>query len=372
MSLIMLLSINILLSGEHPATSSSKLSSSFATASASPALPSAASSMVIPKYYSLFNFRKMLLRISLQPLTSPATVSTSALANSGIRTPISTSEEINYLSDKKNYNSNYLPIPKFTNPAYSSIRSLQLITLAITHILEGNFLESYNILEEIKKDLVSTDRDIQKYKDLFLNGISEIIIFYNFIERLDFLSKETAFRYYLGKLNETFCTIITSTIIKHYSWSIPTDLALQTIKKYQPIIEVGAGTGYWAGRLAEIGVDIVAYDNFLMDIHTKTRWYEVKNGDEHAILAHSNRTLMLCWPPNVGSTLASSALDLYKGEYLIYIGDLGSKYNITGDQMFFRMLTNNFKIVETIPLKNWPWFKGITNKLYVFKRVSYF
>ncbi|KAL3666792.1 hypothetical protein V7S43_008412 [Phytophthora oleae] len=45
-----------------------------------------------------------------------------------------------------------------------------------------------------------------------------------------------------------------------YSWAIPDERALQIIKHYGPIVEMGAGSGYWARLLQLRGVDVVAYD----------------------------------------------------------------------------------------------------------------
>ena len=33
--------------------------------------------------------------------------------------------------------------------------------------------------------------------------------------------------------------------VKKYAWAIPGPKALEEIKKYSPIIEIGAGAGYW-------------------------------------------------------------------------------------------------------------------------------
>ena len=47
-----------------------------------------------------------------------------------------------------------------------------------------------------------------------------------------------------------------------YSWGVPTEEALKAIIDVSPagVVEVGAGTGYWAMLLHTRGVDIVAYD----------------------------------------------------------------------------------------------------------------
>merc|ERR1719359_185892 len=45
-----------------------------------------------------------------------------------------------------------------------------------------------------------------------------------------------------------------------YAYSVPTERALATLAKHAPLLEVGAGTGYWAHLLEAQGVEIVAAD----------------------------------------------------------------------------------------------------------------
>ena len=49
-------------------------------------------------------------------------------------------------------------------------------------------------------------------------------------------------------------------LVKQYSWAIPNNKAIETIVKYSPIIEIGAGTGYWGRLISKAGGDIVCYD----------------------------------------------------------------------------------------------------------------
>jgi hypothetical protein len=48
--------------------------------------------------------------------------------------------------------------------------------------------------------------------------------------------------------------------VQRYAFAVPTREALETISQYAPIVELGAGTGYWAWLLRRRGVDCVAYD----------------------------------------------------------------------------------------------------------------
>src|ERR1019366_9271626 len=44
-----------------------------------------------------------------------------------------------------------------------------------------------------------------------------------------------------------------STMIDHYAYAIPNDAALDRLASLGPIVEVGAGAGYWAHLLRERG-----------------------------------------------------------------------------------------------------------------------
>lgn len=45
-----------------------------------------------------------------------------------------------------------------------------------------------------------------------------------------------------------------------YAFAVPNERALQVIAYYSPVVEVGAGTGYWAGLLRKRGVEVIAVD----------------------------------------------------------------------------------------------------------------
>ena len=75
-----------------------------------------------------------------------------------------------------------------------------------------------------------------------------------------------------------------------YAWAIPNDDALMEIAKCTPLIEIGAGTGYWAWLLRQLGVDILAFDKNPPGHHLKSKfhptavtWTEVLSGDESVL-----------------------------------------------------------------------------------------
>lgn len=177
--------------------------------------------------------------------------------------------------------------------------------------------------------------------------------------------------------------------IQKYAHAIPTNAALKTIAELAPIIEIGAGTGYWASLLRQQAVDILCYDqnppglpSTLNRYHEgATCWTEVLSGDDSAIDLHPQRTLLLCWPPP-HDDMPFRALQRYQGEYFIYIGELpadenGCLYLMEAGKPIRKgvMITHHFvaelhsywELLRCVELPHWEicW-----DNLYVFKRRS--
>ena len=176
--------------------------------------------------------------------------------------------------------------------------------------------------------------------------------------------------------------------IQKYAHAIPTRTALNTIASFAPILEMGAGTGYWASLLRAQGVDVLCYDknppgqpgSDSNHFHEGgTCWTEVLQGDDSAIDFHPHHTLLLCWPPP-NSDMPVRALTLYRGERFIYIGELpededGYLYfthlgkpvrkGITITPQFFTELRRGWDLLERVELPHW---EICLDNLYVFKR----
>lgn len=154
-------------------------------------------------------------------------------------------------------------------------------------------------------------------------------------------------------------------LVTKYAWAIPTEEALLKIGEHSHngVVEIGAGTGYWAGLLRELGVDVAAYDEAPHDnFQAKACWSEVHKGGPLYVLKHPERTLMLSWPP-YDTPMAALTLRRYKGSTLVYIGE-GSG-GCTGDAEFHDMLEDEWKEIDGVALPQWP---GIHDYLTVYKR----
>ncbi len=157
-----------------------------------------------------------------------------------------------------------------------------------------------------------------------------------------------------------------------YAFSIPVIEVLDRVAGYSPLVEVGAGTGYWAMCLSEVGAEIEAFDIRPPDENSPYEWqdanywfgdtwFTVGEGDESVAALYPERSLFLSWPMPE-SPMAYNALTCYReagGHTVIYIGDGRS----SGDERFQNELLS-LSIVEDRRVWSWP---GIEERLIIGK-----
>lgn len=170
-------------------------------------------------------------------------------------------------------------------------------------------------------------------------------------------------------------------LIRKYAFGVPGEEALACLAGHAPIVEMGAGIGYWARCLRERGVDVVAYDEmdeqwrawfrpFVLE-ETETRlpsgmralvakpdpersepvlWTEVLKGGPRALAGHADHTLLLCWP-DLWSGFDEASLREYLGERVAYVGEAGDER--TGTEGFRRLLRDAWSQVDEAPVPQW-------------------
>ena len=157
--------------------------------------------------------------------------------------------------------------------------------------------------------------------------------------------------------------------VRRYAFAIPTEAALSALERFAPIVELGAGTGYWAHLLRSRGVDCLAFDTAPPDQLPNPHhfnaftWTAVERGGLEVLREHANRALLLCWPPYRDS-FAARALTAYTGATLLYIGEPAGGH--TADDEFFAQLDRDWLPLHEVPLPNWP---GTTDRLVVYQRL---
>lgn len=130
--------------------------------------------------------------------------------------------------------------------------------------------------------------------------------------------------------------------IRRFAFAVPDDAALAAIERWAPngVVEIGAGTGYWAGQLDQRGVDVVAYDtepapSAANSWFAGTRpWFPVRTGDQETVELHTDRCLLLVWPTK-NETWAAEAIERFHragGETVVFVGE--GPGGRTGDDRF--------------------------------------
>jgi hypothetical protein len=148
-----------------------------------------------------------------------------------------------------------------------------------------------------------------------------------------------------------------------YAYAIPSPETIEWLSNVcdgRPIVELGAGRGYWASQLAHAGNAVSAYEleppdtgenvSFPKAAGQNDLWHPVSHIDGLQVDDHSDSVLFLCWPPGWGDTMASVALDAFEragGEQLVFVGE--PKGGKTGDDAFFDALTDRWTLQAVDP-----------------------
>jgi hypothetical protein len=160
-------------------------------------------------------------------------------------------------------------------------------------------------------------------------------------------------------------------LVQRYSFAIPTDRAIAALAKLSPLVEIGAGRGYWAYLLRQAGADIVAFDTYPR-CYADSGWWqpdqgggpwtEISYGGPERAARYPERTLFLCWPP-YGADMAVRALRAYRGQVVAYVGE--GEGGCTGDAAFHARLEREWDMEKRIGLPQWS---GIHDDLTIYRR----
>ncbi|KAG2453384.1 hypothetical protein HYH02_001608 [Chlamydomonas schloesseri] len=181
--------------------------------------------------------------------------------------------------------------------------------------------------------------------------------------------------------------------IQRYAWAVPTAEALGLIAEVSGgrVVEVGAGSGYWAGLLARRGVDVVAVDTGEEDAEresaggeaeaqeaeegesqeqqqpapaaSKLHFPAMQKAEAAQFLAEHggcpDRALLLCW---ARYEMGGPCLAAYRGDTVVAVGEVddGATWWLDTEEH------PEWRQLRRVPLPNWP---GIHNDLRVYKRV---
>jgi hypothetical protein len=141
-------------------------------------------------------------------------------------------------------------------------------------------------------------------------------------------------------------------LTKRYAWAIPSPGDIDWLTQVagdRGLVEIGAGSGYWAWQARQAGIDVVAYEP--ADASTNpytdgTEYAPILRDGHPAARHHSERALLLCWPSH-NVPWAAGALRAYRGDLVIYIGQ--EEGGNCADDEFFHLLQRYWTPVGASP-----------------------
>ena len=158
--------------------------------------------------------------------------------------------------------------------------------------------------------------------------------------------------------------ILRTQFINRFGFAVLDYGAVETIRPYGPILEVGAGLGYWTHELGRAGIDAVATDP-----DTRGRWpgmphwtnVEILNALE-AIEKYPRRNLLTSWPDR-DDPWAAQVLTEFQGETVIYVGE--GEFGCTGTPEMFKVLRSRFQPEKYYDI---PTFRSLCDRLEIWRR----
>jgi len=145
-------------------------------------------------------------------------------------------------------------------------------------------------------------------------------------------------------------------LTSRYAWAVPNSAAIATLAAYSPIVEIGAGNGYWAALVEAAGGTVTAYDirppSTGLNPYARPPAYTtvIPGGPERAA-DHKEHTLFLCWP-SYETQFATNAVACYEGSTLIYVGE--SWPGCCASESFFNLLEEEWVCSSRLDLPTWP------------------
>ena len=156
-------------------------------------------------------------------------------------------------------------------------------------------------------------------------------------------------------------------LTEQFAFAIPTDDVIAAIVKHSPLVEMGAGTGYWASLLAKAGADVLAYDAIKASEKSGFgqvvgQYFPVGYGTPETLAKHEDWSLLLVWP-SYDIEVGHECLTHWRGQTLIYVGE-GCGGCCASDK-FFETLAADFDELTCLDLPQWS---GINDWCWIYQR----
>jgi hypothetical protein len=162
--------------------------------------------------------------------------------------------------------------------------------------------------------------------------------------------------------------LVRRAFVANWGFSIPCAEAINVLHSLSPVVELGAGSGYWTALMRAAGADMVATDavsegspgyNLTAGLHCEI---EPLDGVA-AVRAYPNRNVFCSWPTEGDNWCADAAAAMQPGRYLGLISK-GRGGNVGSDALF-DLLDREFTPKGHIAI---PQFPGCDDGLTFYQR----
>ena len=168
-------------------------------------------------------------------------------------------------------------------------------------------------------------------------------------------------------LTENYCPTsryrnhVLDQFVRKFGFAILDRETAKFIRPYGPLLEIGAGLGYWAYELGRLEIQVVPTDPNPKERWPNTpTWTHVESlSAEEAIARYPEMNLLISWPDNK-SEWAAKALPEFRGRYLLYVGE--ERGGCTGTSRMFDIPEAEFEFQER---HNIPTFFHVSDRLEV-------
>ncbi len=153
---------------------------------------------------------------------------------------------------------------------------------------------------------------------------------------------------------------------RRYGYGVPCREVLDLIARYGPLLELGAGNGFWSFWLRRKGCDVIATDPKEGGMHNRNNWLSdlVEVGAVEALGMYPGRNVLMVWP-HYHSTWPSDVVQRMKpGQVLCYVGE--RPFGCCAPLTFFSSLKRNgFGMLHRRRTPSWD---KVTDYLTVYRK----
>lgn len=152
--------------------------------------------------------------------------------------------------------------------------------------------------------------------------------------------------------------------IRTFGFAVLTGKAIEAMRPHAPLLELGAGSGYWSYELRKHGIDVIPTDDHSGEYGHFREGAKQRRWEGHflepekldaldAVRKYPNRNLLVVWP-DYKEPWAADALSIFTGKTVIYMGE--GEGGCTADDWFHELLETIYSDQEYVRM---PHFWGL-------------